>query len=452
MGPGATAGKAILAMGKATLRSVESLIISRRLAAIRAAIPCTDNKESQNGHLEKMFGDLLELSRPGLYPEGVRIQAMQILLAQIATEHTHLLRLSIAKWDVDSEELDALLREIIAVALFSSRGFPDARLVDAYTAALSKDLHPWTACIAFISQLAQMNERTFQMALNVQLLDILVLLVQQISQQERWLMVERRLLEKHIHSMLRNITSQSSLSNFGDIYISSTAYVPRLADALPSLPSIRTLMWCIGIGGAAQNETMNFLSALSYAKKVAVLDLMMRDLVIQFIVQPYVLPFPQKPAHLKVQLPRPTPYSRLAKSPEFIAYVVRFLLNISQYSPAIEEAVMEAALLQILPFLAPSWEPSRIYDDICRRVHSRVGLKSSEIYNPQTRSLLAVMQSLGLVEILFHEVGTKTKINLGQLLEPIFSRGSKDVLGEKLIDAEETLANHAVDRSRYGYR
>jgi hypothetical protein len=151
--------------------------------------------------------------------------------------------------------------------------------VDAYTAALSKDLHPWTACIAFISQLAQMNERTFQMALNAQLLDILVLvlgrqirattsdtrveaycnvsfailstapfneqydlwhhqmsqycpknsptslshLVQQISQQERWLMVERRLLEKHIHSMLRNITSQSSLSNFGDIYISSVA-------------------------------------------------------------------------------------------------------------------------------------------------------------------------------------------------------------------------------------
>jgi hypothetical protein len=181
---------------------------------------------------------------------------------------------------------------------------------------------------------------------------------------------------------------------------------------------------------------MNFLSALSYPKKVAVLDLMMRDLVIQFIVQPYVLPLPQKPAHLKVQLPRPTPYSRLAKSPEFIAYVVQFLLDISQYSPAIEEAVMEAALLQILPFLAPSWEPSRIYDDICHRVHSRVGLKSSEIYNPQTRSLLAVMKSLGLVDILFHEVGTKTKINLGQLLVPIFSKGSKDVLGEKLIDAE----------------
>ncbi|KAJ7474016.1 hypothetical protein FB451DRAFT_1247634 [Mycena latifolia] len=467
-GPGAIAGKAILAMGKATLRSVEHLIISRRIAAIKVVIPCADDDESQPEHLEKMFADLLELTRPTLYPDGIRIQATQILLAQIATEQTHRLRLSISKWDRDFEELSAFLREIIAVALFSSRGFPDARLVDVYTAALSKDLHPWTACISFISQLAQMNERTFQMALNAQLLDILVWvsgqqirartsdtrveaycnvaftilstaafnngqhdlwhhhmsqycpenspaslsnLVHLIAQQERWLIVERRLLEKHVHSMLRNIANQSSLSNFGDLYLDSQRYsIPRLADAPPSLPSIRTLMWYIGIGGAAQNQTIIFLSALSYAKKVAVLDQMMRDLVIQFILQP------------------PTPYSRLAKRPEFIAYVVQFLQGISQYSPAIQDTVIEASLLQIIPFLAPPWEPRRIYEDICRRVHSRAGLKSSETCNPQTRSLLAVIQSMSLVEALSHEVGAKTKISLGQLLEPIFSTRSMDPL------------------------
>lgn len=130
------AGKAILAMGKATLRGVEHLIISRRIGTIKAVMPCTDDNGSE--HLGKIFGDLLELSRcvmgaldftvsnstrrPTLYPDGVRIQAMEILLAQIATEQTRHLRRSIANWDIDSEELGAFLTEIVAVALFSHRG------------------------------------------------------------------------------------------------------------------------------------------------------------------------------------------------------------------------------------------------------------------------------------------------------------------------------------------
>jgi hypothetical protein len=48
-------------MGKAIVRGTEHLIIVRRLAAIKAVMPCKDN----NGDLriESMFADLLELSR-----------------------------------------------------------------------------------------------------------------------------------------------------------------------------------------------------------------------------------------------------------------------------------------------------------------------------------------------------------------------------------------------------
>jgi hypothetical protein len=47
---------------------------------------------------------------------------MEIIVAQIATEQTRHLRMSISKWEVDSEELGAFLAEITGVALFSNRG------------------------------------------------------------------------------------------------------------------------------------------------------------------------------------------------------------------------------------------------------------------------------------------------------------------------------------------
>ncbi|KAJ6605343.1 hypothetical protein DFH09DRAFT_1300075 [Mycena vulgaris] len=121
-GPGALAGKAILAMGKAVVRGVDYLVISRRMSAIKAVMPCSDDDVGRSRNLETMFDDLLELSGPGLYPEAVRIQAMQLILAQIATKQTHHLRLSILKWEIEYAELVAFLTEIIGVVLFSKRG------------------------------------------------------------------------------------------------------------------------------------------------------------------------------------------------------------------------------------------------------------------------------------------------------------------------------------------
>jgi hypothetical protein len=63
-GPGALAGKAIRALGKAVVRSAEYFVISRRLTAIKAALPCSDSGDEQT--LEGIFDDLLELSRYGL--------------------------------------------------------------------------------------------------------------------------------------------------------------------------------------------------------------------------------------------------------------------------------------------------------------------------------------------------------------------------------------------------
>jgi hypothetical protein len=64
------AGKAILAMGKAVVRSAEYLMISRRLSAIKRALPCSDRGIQQQND-EAIFDDLLELSR---YASVIRLR------------------------------------------------------------------------------------------------------------------------------------------------------------------------------------------------------------------------------------------------------------------------------------------------------------------------------------------------------------------------------------------
>ncbi|KAJ7861869.1 hypothetical protein B0H13DRAFT_2354935 [Mycena leptocephala] len=145
-GPGTIAGKVILAMGKAVVRGAEYLVIKRRLSAIKAIMPCSDDDLSQHQNPENIFDDLLELSRPAL-----RIQAMQLIIGQIARKDTFHLRRSILKWEIDHEELVAFLSEIIGVVLFSKRGFPDEKLVNSCYCSAPSDCHPWSPRINFIS-------------------------------------------------------------------------------------------------------------------------------------------------------------------------------------------------------------------------------------------------------------------------------------------------------------
>jgi hypothetical protein len=60
-GPGSLSGKAILALGKATLRGAETLIIRQRLRVISSNFP-HKNGDNIKG-IERMYEDILELSR-----------------------------------------------------------------------------------------------------------------------------------------------------------------------------------------------------------------------------------------------------------------------------------------------------------------------------------------------------------------------------------------------------
>ncbi|KAJ7177049.1 hypothetical protein C8R46DRAFT_1078056 [Mycena filopes] len=93
-GPGTLAGRAILALGEATLRSLDRIVdrearaIQKRFEAIRASIP----------HLtSEMYSDLIELSRPDVYPQYILEMALDILIPQLHMGYGAAVALSVAQ-------------------------------------------------------------------------------------------------------------------------------------------------------------------------------------------------------------------------------------------------------------------------------------------------------------------------------------------------------------------
>ncbi|KAG6827719.1 hypothetical protein H0H92_010656 [Tricholoma furcatifolium] len=130
-GPGALSGKAIRALGKATLRGAEFVIIRAMLAIIAARFPLADTSvHAANGkEVDKMYDDLLELSRRDMYANDIRERALQILLAQIGSRS------------------------------FKSRWLKKPSIIQAYRSALPAwEIHSHIPFVDFLSRLVQ----TFQ--------------------------------------------------------------------------------------------------------------------------------------------------------------------------------------------------------------------------------------------------------------------------------------------------
>ncbi|KAJ6505437.1 hypothetical protein C8R45DRAFT_549030 [Mycena sanguinolenta] len=351
-GPGALAGKAIRAMGKAVVRGTEYVVISRRLSAIKAAF---SPRSDDNRPTERMFDDLLELSRPALYPEAFRIQAMQIIVAQIASEDTYHLQCSFSKWEIDHEELVALLSEIIGVVLFSKRGFADEGLVHAYMTALPKDRHPWLPCVRFMTAITQLGDILLHGVVAARFLEMIlwvsgsqtvsrnpsdhrllnacseafIILSQPHSQDpyilrvartggihsdhsnslitlpevltrltadHLWLMVEARLLEIHTEAMLKLMVPHRERFHHralfppypNDLASYRQLFTVFYAQAALSAHFMRNFLRCIGIGGDVHEKTADYFSHLTNDKKVVVFARIVEHLIAQSYLDSYV--------------------------------------------------------------------------------------------------------------------------------------------------------------------
>ncbi|KAJ7763063.1 hypothetical protein B0H16DRAFT_1528724 [Mycena metata] len=101
-GPGTLAGRAILALGEATLKSLDRIIdresraIQKRLEATRSSVP----------HLTpEMYSDLVELSRPDLYPQYILEMALEILIHQLHLGYGAAVALGIAQLSLSEAHL-----------------------------------------------------------------------------------------------------------------------------------------------------------------------------------------------------------------------------------------------------------------------------------------------------------------------------------------------------------
>ncbi|KAJ7870764.1 hypothetical protein B0H14DRAFT_2725309 [Mycena olivaceomarginata] len=434
-GPGAMAGKSILAMGKAVVRSAEYLVISRRLSNIKATLPCSDNDLSQQRNLEAMFDDLLDLSRPTLYPEAFRMQAMQLILAQIASKEIYHLLCSISKWEIDHDELVSFLSEIIGVVLFSKRGFIDEKLVSAYMAALPHDSHPWSPCISFLTKIAELNDHMFSGVLGARFLEMILwvagsqtqgkrfdkivdgacseeltvlenacseafailsdppsqylslLWVEQVTGlcsrhltrslfemvnsltfQHLWLVVEARLLAMHADAMLNMMLQHGQLFRlevpFGIQYTKAARdlsdYLPRstFLHSISTLSArfLRNFLLCAGIGGDVHSKTIEYLARLSYKSKST--------------AEPAMVLF--------------TP-----KTPDLARNIVQFVKDISAAFQSTKSPLLDATLLNIFAI----YIYRRMYSPFHRR-H-----KSLPSYRAHTLELVSRIRSFGLCTV-----------------------------------------------------
>ncbi|KAF7377181.1 hypothetical protein MSAN_00137600 [Mycena sanguinolenta] len=111
-GPGTLAGRAILALGEATLKGLDRIIdresraIRKRLVVIRASVPHRLTPE--------MYTDLIELSRPDLYPQYILDLASEILFNQLHLGYGAAIALSIA-------QLSLLDAHLVIFQLLASR-------------------------------------------------------------------------------------------------------------------------------------------------------------------------------------------------------------------------------------------------------------------------------------------------------------------------------------------
>ncbi|KAF5384538.1 hypothetical protein D9757_006445 [Collybiopsis confluens] len=154
-GLGSSTGKAIFTVGKLTLKGIEQLIISRRLASISAQFPHLDIDNIPKLH--SMYMDLLEFSRIDMYSHSTRTRAIQILMRQIARRRTTSLAVALSTWSV--VEVKLLISEIISWFDPTRKMEYERAILSDYRDHLSKwEEHSLAPVIDFLRDLASYTE------------------------------------------------------------------------------------------------------------------------------------------------------------------------------------------------------------------------------------------------------------------------------------------------------
>ncbi|KAJ7136286.1 hypothetical protein C8R46DRAFT_1135248, partial [Mycena filopes] len=243
--------------------------------------------------------------------------------------------------------------------------------------------------------------------------------VDSITSHSRWPLVECRLLEMHAAAMLQLMHSLSDLVGpdlevgrpYGPSYWNPPAYVITANPRLPGFALMLVLsggfvysyLRCVAIGGDVLQQTLDHLSRLSYPKKLATFGHMVRYLIAQSVVEGYE----------EVAAPIST-----QRHPHMALNVVAFLVSLTKTSEisSVKDALLDATLLSISPFLSPSWDPLSVHGDIYRRAYfPRKRIRAS--YGGNTSNLLKEIRTSGLGTVVDEPSRTRTWV---RFLQPLF--------------------------------
>ncbi|KIK61627.1 hypothetical protein GYMLUDRAFT_568772 [Collybiopsis luxurians FD-317 M1] len=178
-GPGTLSGRAIKSLGEASLRGVEKLMLRWRLAKINALLP---GLGSGGSSAEKIYDDLLELSRLDFYDAKVRQKALKMIMIQIGSRETYQLLLCVVKWP--REEIIIFLSEMMPCIPLLWHTDPTAaseadmktrlELIAVYRSSqLPSEAHEVLPFLDLISRLAQEHESSCQAVIESGFLDTL---------------------------------------------------------------------------------------------------------------------------------------------------------------------------------------------------------------------------------------------------------------------------------------
>ncbi|KAJ7792619.1 hypothetical protein B0H14DRAFT_2930227 [Mycena olivaceomarginata] len=447
-GPGALTGKAVLALGKAVIRGAERVIIAKRIAIIRDHVPCSRERGGlDTSFMDRIFDDLLELSRtrfrPKLYPDSIRILAMELILNQIASTQTTYLIHCLSKWPLD--DLILLMTEIMSVSLFCESGFIEPHLVNAYVSALPEGSQPLEPCIAFIAELAQQNRITFEAAILSKFLELVLLtasrkittfrrgfdpegqpslswafniltapptelqefwnitweqywpfdsppllddVVRHINKTlpSTWLTLEAHFLRQEAPTLLRLVTPVKYSGSMKDVL-----------DSGVTASCLWHLIRCVALGGDVYTLMVDHLLDLSHRKKVA-----MFSRIIYWLIPNTQESRSEEMRHL---------CALVGGKPQFNNVLTQFLLDLGTNQLS-KDALLDAVILLVIPLLIPDMRSWAIYEDLFRRSHFFPSLKRRPSYSKETLGLFSIIRE--------NRLGSSSQ-QIADVLEPIFN-------------------------------
>ncbi|KAJ7751920.1 hypothetical protein DFH07DRAFT_941562 [Mycena maculata] len=485
-GPGALTGKAILALGKATLRGAERVVILRRMITIKAHLPCYDEGigGTRAAFMDGIFDDLLELSRPELYPDSIRHQAMELILIQIASGFTVKLVRCLGKWLLD--DLISLMKEIMSICVFCDKGFPGHRLADAYGSALPAGQHPLDPCISFISELALRNETTFEAAILSKFLDLLLLVsswspsrliadekdelltactlafaclsdpqlqvyyfwrctldhygpfdrqpsledvVQHINatSPDTWLILEAQFLQGEAENMLELATS-SEFPLYAGRSATDTIY-PRLKDFSVSIIVPAHIHDIYAAGVLSSHALWYFLRCVALGGDISgVMEAYLgrkshrSQVSLLSRIAYFLIPFTRE-SYLK---PMKDLCASVGSRQRLMTIWSNFLVNVAATDDRSKHALLDAIIIVILPLLTPELKGWAIYEDLFRRSHFFPSLNTRPGYSKATLRLVGIIREKRMSSFIGEPNSPRSR-RMAEVLEPIFNAHAIDL-------------------------